>query len=135
MERIDWRNEFSVGVEEIDAQHKKLIGLINDLAEARDAGKAPDRISDILSRLVNYVANHFGTEEGYMVRFNYAELGPHRQEHRTFIRKIQEFRKGYLEDRETLSEELIAFLTRWLENHILGTDQRYRQCFRENGLI
>ncbi len=134
MKRIEWRDEFSVGVEEIDAQHRQLIGLINELADAKGADGASDLVSDILSRLVDYVAYHFGNEEKYMVRFDYEDLVPHRQEHRAFIRKVQDLRRGYLEDRETLSDDLSAFLMEWLETHILGTDRKYRQCFHEHGL-
>lgn len=134
MDRIEWRDEFSVGVEEIDAQHRELIGLLNELADAKGAGGASELVSDILSRLVDYVAYHFGNEENHMVRFDYKDLVPHRQEHRAFIRKIQDLRRGYLEDRETLTDDLSAFLMQWLETHILGTDQKYRQCFREHGL-
>ena len=134
MKEIRWREAFSVGVRELDDQHRELIELLAELARLQREGEGQAHISAALTRLVDYIAEHFAAEESYMVRFSCADLRAHREEHRAFIRKILDFRKDYLEGRETLGEELIAFLMQWLEGHILGTDQGYRECFRENGL-
>ena len=58
-----WDNSFSVNVKEIDAQHQKLIALINDLHDAMKTGKAKDVLGKILSDLTDYTVYHFGNEE------------------------------------------------------------------------
>jgi hemerythrin-like metal-binding protein len=135
MNKIEWSENFSVGVAEIDNQHRQLIGLINDLVEAKNQNKSMDELSTMISKMADYLDYHFGTEEKYMLRFQYAGLESHRNEHRTFIRKVFEFRKQYSLDSQSLTQDLLAFLMGWLRHHILETDMSYSQCFRENGLV
>lgn len=135
MDKIEWSDDFSVGVAEIDNQHQQLIAIINDLIDAKNQNKDIDVVSAMLSRMANYLDYHFGTEEKYMIRFHYPGLDSHRNEHRTFIRKVFEFRKQYSRDSQSLSRDLLTFLMDWLRNHILETDKGYSQCFRENGLV
>jgi len=134
MEKINWSEDISVGVAEIDDQHRQLIGIINHLTDAKQQNRDTEVISEILSRMADYLDYHFGTEEKYMARFPYAEFEPHRNEHRTFIRKVFEFRKQYAQDSQSLSNDILAFLKDWLRHHIQETDKKYSQCLRENGL-
>ena len=53
MALITWSSMFSVGVAEIDNQHKKLVELINQLNDAMHAGKGADVMGKVLSELVN----------------------------------------------------------------------------------
>lgn len=134
MEKIQWSESLSVGVKEIDEQHRKLINIVNDLLDAKSLGKDSEIVSDIISRMVDYIDYHFGTEETYMTRFHYPELVSHRNEHRLFIRKVFELRKHHVQDKESLSLDVLAFLVDWFRKHISETDAAYKQCFLENDL-
>ena len=134
MDQIKWTEDLSVGVSEIDDQHRRLIGIIDDLIDAQNQNKDAEVLSELISKMADYIDYHFGTEEKYMSRFQYAGLEHHRNEHRTFIRKVFEFRKLFTQDHQSLSDDILSFLTEWLRHHIRETDQGYSQCFRENGL-
>jgi hemerythrin len=134
VEKIEWSNELSVQVAEIDDQHKNLITMINELLDAKNKGKEENIISALISKLVDYIDYHFGTEETYMTRFNYSELTSHRNEHRDFIKQVLKFRRDHTEEKVSLSEDVLQFLADWFTNHIQGTDKGYSQCFVENGL-
>ena len=97
-------------------------------------GKDSEIVSDIISRMVDYIDYHFGSEETYMTRFHFPGLVSHRNEHRVFIRKAFELRKQHVQDKEDLSLDVLAFLMDWLRKHITETDAAYRHCFLENGL-
>ena len=63
MESIIWNNNFSVGVQELDKQHKKIIEIENRLIKAKDGRIDSETIADLLSDLTKYATKHFETEE------------------------------------------------------------------------
>ena len=69
MPLIAWDQGFSVGVGSIDEQHKKLIGLLNDLHDAMRFGKGRDVLGKVLAELIDYTAYHFRTEEGLFAKY------------------------------------------------------------------
>jgi len=134
MPLINWTNDFSVNVAEIDQQHKKLVGMINELHDAMRAGKGKDIIGSIINNLIDYARVHFGTEEKYFAQFGYPETEVHKMEHAGFIKKTLDFNNGFKQGKIGLTIEVMNFLSDWLKNHILKTDKRYSKFFNEHGL-
>jgi hemerythrin-like metal-binding protein len=131
-ELIKWMPELSVGVTELDEQHKKLITLLNKLYSSIKAGSSSKILENILEELTNYTKYHFENEEKYFTRFNYKDTKEHIKEHKKFINKI----KSLLEKKDSslVSLELLKFLTNWVSNHIVKEDKKYTSCFNNNGL-
>lgn len=134
MSFINWETKFSVNVAEIDAEHKRLIAMINKLHDAMKIGQGKEALSAILDDMTNYAVHHFHTEEGYMEKFNYPEYSKHKQEHDDFVAKVSDFREKFERDELLLSIEVMRFLSDWLRNHIMGSDQRYSNYFNQHGL-
>ncbi len=134
MKTITWSNALSVGVAEIDRQHQNLLSIFNDLVQAAENESSRSVVSEHISKLIAYIDYHFGTEETYMTRFRYPDLHSHRQEHRMFIRKVLSFRRDHAAGKDSLTEDILAFLSDWLRVHIPEVDMAYSRCFRENGL-
>ena len=63
MEKLKWDDSLSVNVEIIDDQHKRLIGMINDLQNALQEGRATQALNTILDGLADYTVYHFQAEE------------------------------------------------------------------------
>lgn len=134
MSFIEWKNEYSVGVFEIDNQHKKLMNSINKLFDAMKQGKANSVLGQIITELVFYSQTHFQTEEKYFDLFNYENTAEHKSIHKGFIAEMAEFKAGFDSGKITLSLEVFNFLKMWLDEHILGEDKKYEDCFKKNGL-
>lgn len=134
MPLIQWTSALSVNVAEIDAQHKKLIGLINDLSEAMSQKKGKEVVEKILKGLIDYTVSHFSAEEKYFAQYRYPAAREHIQEHAAFIKKVGGFREDYAKGRLGLSIEVMYFLRDWLKDHIQGTDKKYSSFFNEKGL-
>lgn len=136
----------SVGVERLDRDHRVLIGLINRLATCArgvDAGGADARggdaccgggggatvVAEVLKGLIAYTRFHFRREERVMEACGYADLDAHREEHRLLSDEV-----GALSHRfngvpgSVHHDDLLRFLTDWLNHHILLQDMAYREA-------
>ncbi len=134
MSIIEWKDEYSVRVKEIDAQHQKLVEMINELHTAMAGGKSKDILSEIIQKMVEYTQLHFRTEEKYFDEFNYPQREQHKNEHNSFIEKVTDFSNSFNSGKVFLSIEVMDFLKDWLANHITGSDQEYSDFFTSKGL-
>ena len=120
-----WLEKYSVGIEQIDAQHKGLVRLINDLHAAMIAGQGSQNIGKILDELVHYTEEHFSYEENMLRERNFSRLIGHQLEHKRLTGQVVELREKYRNNSITLTMEVMRFLKDWLANHIMGHDQKY----------
>jgi len=130
-----WGDNFSVNVTQIDEQHKKLVGMLNDLYDAMKEGKGKNAAGNVLSGLVQYVATHFATEEKLMKEHAYPEYLKHKMEHDALTKQALNLQKQFLEDNPVLTVELMKFLQDWLSNHILGTDKKCGTYLNSKGIV
>ena len=131
---ISWNNEFSVNIDEIDRQHQKLLGIINELHDAMRARKTLKVLGKIIDDLIEYTVIHFSFEEKYFAQFRYYKILSHKNEHKDFVKKIKEFKKGVDSGRLMMSVDIMNFLIEWLVEHMKGSDKLYVPLFHENGL-
>lgn len=134
MDFFEWDDSFSVGVVEIDDQHKQLIQMINDVAEAVAQGRPDDVQQGVLCDMVVYAGVHFSTEEKHMQHFNYSDIEVQKAQHHDYILKIGQFRVDLEAGKITLTQDILDFLKDWLKEHILVTDMRFKPFFNERGL-
>ena len=134
MALINWESSFSVNIEEIDNQHQKLIGYINDLNDAMKVGKGKEIILPILNQLISYTDSHFKFEEQYFDKFGYANASEHKTHHANLVKQVIAFRDDFQNGKLGLTVELLNFLVTWLKNHILVEDKKYTSCLNSNGI-
>ncbi len=134
MALITWNDNMSVNVQEIDLQHQKLVGMLNDLHTAMLHGKGSEAMGKIINDMIDYAGFHFQTEEKYFEKFRYQEAASHKLEHAAFVNKVNDFKKRHDKDNFTLTFDALQFLSDWLKNHIMGSDKKYTLLFHENGL-
>ena len=130
---IEWDDKFSVGVQKIDEEHKKLIGIINKAAVTNKSKKIRVVLAT-LDEMINYAGYHFLTEETYMVGSDYPEYLFHRNEHIGFTDKVIDFQNRVVSGDSQVVNEAQEFLKQWLVNHIQETDSRYTDWFNRNSL-
>lgn len=125
-EIFPWHKSFDTGNEKIDSQHKKIVKLLNRLANSM-ATEDTLKVNIALHELSDYVDFHFSDEEKlwnqYFTRDEW--LTSHERAHASFLPKVLELkrRQYHSEDRE-LVEDIIRFLMRWLAFHIIESDKR-----------
>ena len=125
MELIEWRDEYSVGVPEMDQQHKGLIALINRLTEEEHS---TGMIAYVFDALDQYVKEHFRAEEALMRAAGYGDLKQHKKQHRDFEGWLRAVKQSHAAGASTfmLAETVNDFLRKWLIDHILKTDMAYK---------
>jgi methyl-accepting chemotaxis protein/hemerythrin len=131
---IQWNRELSVGIDSIDAQHKKLVNMINTLNEALAEGETNDALIAIFDELADYTVNHFGYEEKLFAKHAYEQTVAHINEHHAMIEQVQKLRQKMADGDFMIGLEVMVFLKDWLLNHILKTDKDYGQFMLEKGV-
>ncbi|MDD2325820.1 MAG: bacteriohemerythrin [Alphaproteobacteria bacterium] len=123
---LEWNEKLVLGIPSIDAQHKQLVGMINELYAGFEAGTGRAVIGPILDRLINYTATHFKHEEAFFDQTGYPETSHHKKEHENLVKRVLEVQSQFKANKESvLTQDLMAFLRNWLVDHILGSDKRY----------
>jgi hemerythrin-like metal-binding protein len=123
-----WDDSLSVGVEEIDEQHKEEIDLLNQLHEAKG-----EEAVKVFKELLEHTIHHFATEERYFDKFNYEKADAHKTLHKNFLAKARALGKA-VDQGKPITEDTFEFIKNWLIGHVKFMDQQYTQCFNEHGL-
>lgn len=129
-----WKDEYSVGIDSIDQQHKKLINLINNLQTAVDFSTGEQFEREALNELVEYTVTHFRYEEDLMEEHQYPDFESHRAQHDKMVEKVTQVLNNYQQNKDNAMKDAVAFLKSWLINHINGTDKQYSEYLIEKGV-
>lgn len=124
---VEWKPQYSVGVLEIDAQHRRLLEVINQLHDAMKTGGNSRALTVVVNELVGYTRYHFAFEEKMLEDAGYPDLDEHRRKHRAMVGQVEAFREAAVAGGATVSMKLMNFLKDWLTKHILETDMRYSE--------
>ena len=131
---MSWTDAYSVGVAEIDKQHKKLIDLINALHDAMSKGQAKAVIGKVLGELISYCASHFATEERLFDQHGYPDTADHKDKHHKMTAKVLALQQQFDQGKATITLDVMEFLQQWLDKHILGTDKKYAPFLNSKGV-
>ncbi len=135
MPLMNWTEKLSVGVAVIDDDHKKLVGMVNELYDAMQAGRGRDALGHILDGLVQYTRFHFAREEKFFAQTGYPAAVQHKQEHDALTHQVLDVQQKYAAGATaTLSLDVLHFLRDWLIKHIQGSDQKYRPHLNAKGI-
>ncbi len=121
---IQWSDKFAIGVEQVDAQHKRLFelaGALYILAHGEDSGPA---LGDSLNELVEYTRYHFQSEEALMLEYGYHRLDAHKLEHDALARQALDFRTRFARGEAVSVDEFLGFVYAWLTRHIMDQDKK-----------
>lgn len=136
---IEWKGSYSVLIEEIDDQHKKLFEIGNRLYTIASEDQMEihmDLVNYLMEELKNYTINHFAYEENLLLKNGYSLIEKHKMEHLDFVHQIQKFNVVKM-DVCTKNDllEIIMFIINWISKHIMISDKQYSKDFLTKGII
>ena len=120
-----WQDGYSVGIESIDNDHKKLLNLINKLQASVHYHTGSTFEKQALDELIDYTRFHFKREEELMEKHGFPGFDEHKRKHDEMIEHVEAFVIEYEQKGTDVLEEVSEFLKSWLIEHINGTDQEY----------
>jgi hemerythrin len=122
---MHWKDEYSVGILEVDNQHKLLLRHFSDIVDSIKSNQGWLNTHYAIINLVQMARMHFTFEEALMRLFAYPRLQSHLNEHQYFFAKMDNIEKHSLD--KSAEVEMVKFLSDWLKMHILGNDRDYAE--------
>lgn len=124
---LSWSDKFSVGVDEIDRQHKHMMRLINDIDDVVAKGGAYEQIEPIVIELVEYAKTHFAYEEKMLLANQCSDYEAHKQNHEILTKELSDWQEKLKHCSKEQLKELMTILRLWFPGHILGADKKHAQ--------
>lgn len=126
MSLAEWNESYSVNIDFIDNQHKKLFKYINDTIEASRQNDTAG-IAEVIKGLYGYTVEHFSEEEKFFKESGYKKTEEHLARHKLFTDRIRYFEENINNDFTGISKEMAGYLSGWIISHILTYDKEYSQ--------
>ena len=128
--RIDWSENLSVGVDQMDAQHKTLVDLINNLYDLLEEGKKKEAMALFREKVKGYLEKHLSDEEKFMESIGYPDIEVHKRAHEKFRKLMLEVCEKLDKGDEKEFRSALALLWGWLYSHIQKVDKKYGQFYK-----
>ena len=132
---LEWDDSMAVGVYLIDEQHKELVVLINNIADAVQSGASVSEVSHFIRRFYNYTIVHFQTEESLMDHNSYPDYFAQVHEHLDCSMKALEFHRRFVEEADFDLLEFLEYIVSWFRSHTTGIDQSLTEYVVGRGLV
>jgi len=136
---LQWTENFETGDALVDAQHRKLISLINQLESLSHTTNPTRQDMEFLLNLIDFVESytltHFKYEEHCMHRHQCAAHEKNKAAHDHFLQFFRTFKMRFNNEgcRPEVLKELLDTCTRWIADHILGIDLQLKACLSSRG--
>ena len=141
-----WRDEWCMGIPALDADHRRLVTLVNALLASRPGseqdpggtGDDPESATaenEPLARfeaLVDHLRHHFEREEAIMLTIDYEDFQTHKCEHSLQLAELTELRRQVSRERGgAFSQESLQWVKRWCFDHFIAEDRRLARVYAE----
>jgi hemerythrin len=124
MSLIVWRDEFSVGVESVDHEHRELIELINKLDDAMQNDVQHDTVVSSLGEIYAQVASHFALEEKIMRDTHYSDFVAHKENHELLLDELLDTIDSVDDSGSYDRMALAEGLDQWFSDHFRTHDAK-----------
>ena len=132
---VAWSESYSLGNEQLDAQHRQLFDFVSDLVSACIDGSSTEKLNETLEFLVNYAVRHFADEEALQIQYNYPDYENHKKKHEDFkaqvLQLVERFHNS--ESPTELNNDINKIVVRWLISHIQREDKKIGDHIRLKG--
>lgn len=126
-----WSPEFELGVPELDAEHRRLLALVNEFAASAVSNSRLDGSLESIGNLVQASTDHFDFEESIMIRVGYPGYELHREQHSELLASMERLREKIVHEHHSVDQpRMLDFLRDWFSIHIVRSDGQLAQFLR-----
>ena len=123
MALLQWKDQYAIGIDAVDHEHRELIDLINRIHDRWAATGSRDLIEAFLGDLYAGISAHFALEERFMRERRYDGLAAHKDDHERLLDELREIMESFDLDPDA-SGALAARLDDWFSRHFETHDAR-----------
>lgn len=124
MTPLEWKPEYSVGVEAVDHEHRELIDLVNRIGEALMSGRPMAEVEAVFGDLFRAISSHFALEERFMREHGYDQLAQHKADHERLLDELRDTMDDHHDGLEGSVERLTEAVGAWFAVHFQTHDAR-----------
>lgn len=123
---IEWQDDLSLGIPELDEQHHEIFRRFAAFSEACQQEQGQEVLMELLSFMHLYATRHFASEEQLMAEYHYPGLEEQMLHHAQFQHDLEEFAEKVSAGgvNQELALSVKGKLIRWLILHIRDLDRR-----------
>jgi hemerythrin len=122
MSLLQWKPEYSVGIDAMDDEHREMIDLINETYRRLASDADADQVDECLGKIFNTISMHFALEEKMMRNAHYAELEAHKEDHEELLDQLRDLMDEFTDDRAAGATQLEQSLSDWFSSHFSTFD-------------
>lgn len=131
---LKWDDGLSVGVAEIDAEHKRFICIINEFREGILKGQGTEAVGKAIESISEHARDHFNSEEKYARDHGYPASEELLREHQDMMKTVSGYSHRFREDDPDVPAELAGFLSDWLDDHMRNADKKLGEYLNSKGV-
>ncbi len=126
MEKIVWDDKlFCVGNPILDEQHKKVIGMVNDLIDLSLTRSRQSDLVRVLANIANQSSYHFGIEEALLDNAQSHYLHEHAKYNELYMEKVADFIVSFAIEN---IDVVLVYLVDWWVDHILVENMKFKDA-------
>ncbi len=126
---MTWKDSYSIGIPQIDKQHKELCDQIDRLYDAGSKGKGADEAKKVLDFLEKYTIKHFADEEAFQLKVKNPDYTQHKAKHTAFLNQVKKLKQEAIQNGMGVSTviQINQTISTWLIDHIKNTDSSLKK--------
>ena len=129
---ISWSDSLSVGVPEIDAEHRQFVRRVNELNEAIVGCKDKRTVERLLDLMLMEATHHFWHEQRLLAQRKYPLRAEHAARHAQLTAQFDRGMKDFKQADVSFTWALKGlYIKQLLVDHLLRDDMRYRDFLRQ----
>ena len=127
MPLIEWLDAFETGISSVDHEHRQMIALLNEMADAVQPDAGPERVAALLGEVYAKIQAHFALEERTMREGRYSGLAAHKADHERLLDVLRELMESHEADPSYEYREALSLRLRdWFMIHFHEHDAKLR---------
>jgi hemerythrin len=124
MSLLQWKPEYSIGVQSMDDEHREMIELINATYGKLTSGHDAAQVEEYLGEILSTISMHFALEERMMRKAGYGEYQAHKDDHEALLDRLRDLMDDYFDDPKVGAHKLEQSLSDWFAGHFSSFDAR-----------
>jgi hemerythrin len=123
MQHFKWTKAHAVYLPQVDAEHRNLFRMAEELHQAVRTGSEAARVSELVRPLLVAIEEHFAHEERLMRSVACPDYDWHKLQHDSMRRKMNQLLDELEEGDAEAPGRFLESLSRWFKDHCSLTDR------------